>query len=64
MGQRQRVKLKLRNGATITRQGFTNILYFQCCDTITYAVSARGAMSYRDTVVLSHKHRCLGNDDA
>lgn len=56
--RRQRARLKLRQGATVTREGSINMLYFQCCDTVTYAVSARGALSYRDTVVLSYRHTC------
>ena len=34
------------------------VIWCQRCDTITYAVSGKGAMSLRDSIRLAHKHIC------
>ena len=35
------------------------VIYCQKCDTITYAVSARGYMFYKEATRLARKHRCV-----
>ena len=34
------------------------VIFCQRCDTITYAVSGKGAMSFRDSARLARKHIC------
>jgi hypothetical protein len=57
-GQRKRVEL--REGTTITREDGSHPYIIWCakCETITYAVSARGYMFYKEATRLARKHRC------
>jgi len=41
-------------------EGSCYVIYCQKCDTITYAVSARGYMFYKEATRLARKHRCMG----
>jgi hypothetical protein len=51
---------KLKNYLTIDRrdEGSCYVIYCQKCETITYAVSARGYMYYKEATRLARKHRC------
>jgi hypothetical protein len=52
--------VKLKNYLTIDRrdEGSCYMIVCQRCDTITYAVSARGYMYYKEATRLARKHRC------
>ena len=39
-------------------EGSCYVIYCQKCETITYAVSARGYMFYKEATRLARKHRC------
>jgi hypothetical protein len=51
---------RLKNYLTIDRrdEGSCYMIVCQRCDTITYAVSARGYMYYKEATRLARKHRC------
>ena len=53
---------RLKDYLTIDRRddNACYVIYCQKCDTITYAVSARGYMFYKEATRLARKHRCMG----
>ena len=57
---KQRQRVKLREGATITRESGSDpyIIWCSVCDFYTTAVSGRGMLVYRDAVKLANRHRC------
>ena len=52
--------VKLKNYLTIDRrdEGSCYVIWCQKCETITYAVSARGYMFYKEATRLARNHTC------
>lgn len=57
---RQRQRVKLREGTTITREDGSRPYIIWCarCDYYTTAMSSRGMLVYREAVRLANRHRC------
>lgn len=52
---------RLKEYLTIDRrdEGACYVIYCQRCESVTYAVSARGYMFYKEATRLARKHRCV-----